>query len=220
MGYFGVLNATASLLHLVVRQHGWHSFRSSAKTYSNGLSRRETPMADIMPRTPSELLQMLSRMDRLFDRPSFDQEEGTLALDIYEQDDALIVEASVPGFTREDIDVQLHQGLLSIVAQRLAQDGTAEGRRYYRQERPMGAWTRRIALPGVVHDAEVDATMKDGVLTLRIPIPAAAKPRRIEIRSHAGGGNTIEGATDAAQSEVMKGIAEHTAAEPAGAALN
>ena len=145
-------------------------------------------MADIMPRIPSDMLQMLSRMDRLFDRSGFDQEEGTLALDIYEQADELVVEASVPGFAREDITVQLHQGLLSIVASHPAARGSAndESRRYYRRERPVGAWTRRIALPGMVHDAEVDAELNDGVLTLRIPVPASAKPREIEIRTGEG----------------------------------
>ncbi|MGE0227509.1 MAG: Hsp20/alpha crystallin family protein [Dehalococcoidia bacterium] len=175
-------------------------------------------MADIMSRTRYDLLQMLSSMERLFDGSGLETEEGTLALDIYEQDNALVVEASVPGFSREDIDVQLHQGLLSIVASRPAQRDVADsGRRYYRQERPTGAWTRRIALPGVVHDADVAAQMKDGVLILRIPIPAAARPRRIEI------GAGVEATTSSAATThqgVMGGESNYQAPEPVGAALN
>jgi HSP20 family protein len=142
-------------------------------------------MATLMPTMPSDMLQMLSRMERLFGgMGTSGEDEGTLALDIYEENDALFVEASVPGFERDDIAIQLHQGLLSIVASRPAQpDGTEHGRRYFRRERPAGAWTRRIALPGVVHDAEVDAELKDGVLKLTIPIPASAKPRQIAIRT-------------------------------------
>ena len=150
-------------------------------------------MAELqMIRNPFDVLaqtqQMLSRIDPMFGRGALDdteQDAGTLALDIYAADDALYVEASVPGFRKEDITVQLHQGLLSIVAQHPATKGAEgyEDRRYYRRERPWGAWMRRVALPGIVHDAEVQAELRDGVLKLRVPIPEAAKPKHIEIRS-------------------------------------
>jgi HSP20 family protein len=132
---------------------------------------------------------------------------------MYEEDDALVVEASVPGFQREDIAIQLHQGLLSIVASRPEQTTDAP-RHYYRRERPVGSWTRRIALPGIVHDATVDAELKQGVLTLRIPVPAYAKPRQIEIRTDDG---RLSAATSTAS---WNGDEEHVAAEPATAARN
>lgn len=172
---------------------------------------------------PSDMLQMLSHMERLFDQgASGTQDEGTLAVDIYEENDRLVVEASVPGFQRDDITIQLHQGLLSIVASRRAQkEGADYNRRYFRRERLAGAWARRIALPGIVHDAEVDAKLKDGVLTLHIPIPAAAKPRHISIRtenvSDGDDGTTIP---DAHSGGPWSGGAEHTATEPLGASRN
>lgn len=145
-------------------------------------------MADIVTRDPFDVMeqtrQVLSRMDDMFNRafPFYGDgmDEGTLALDIYEAADELVVEASVPGFCREDIAIQLHQGVLSIVAQNM--NGTATpAMRYYRRERPWGAWTRRVALPGIVHDAEVRAELNDGVLKLHIPIPESAKPKQILI---------------------------------------
>ena len=57
--------------------------------------------------------------------------------------------------------------------------GTDE--RYHRRERFWGTVNRRLALPGVLHDADVKAELRDGVLTLRIPVPSAAKPKQIEI---------------------------------------
>lgn len=149
-------------------------------------------MADIVTRDPFDVMnqtrQVLSRMNDMFSREFFNDglEEGTLPLDIYEAGDELVVEASVPGFRKEDIAVRLHQGLLSIVAQYAGvqetqlRDGTAAVR-YFRRERPWGAWTRRVALPGIVQDAEVRAELKDGVLKLHIPIPEAAKPKQIQI---------------------------------------
>src|SRR5262245_42189277 len=102
-------------------------------------SERRSAMATMMPPVPSDMLQMLSRMERFLTGTGMsDEDEGTLALDIYEQNDALVVEASVPGFERNDIAIQLHQGLLSIVASRPAQrEGSDSGRRYFRRERPV-----------------------------------------------------------------------------------
>ncbi len=175
-------------------------------------------MAAMMPTIPSDMLQMLSRMERFLGGMSTTgEDEGTLALDIYEEGDALVVEASVPGFQRDDISIQLHQGLLSIVANRQPQATSDSGRHYYRRERPVGSWTRRIALPGIVHDAEVDAELQHGVLRLRIPVPASAKPRQIEIRS--GTGAWGEASDLAIEAGSQDGDRE-AKAEPVGAASN
>ena len=141
--------------------------------------------ADVVTRSPFDVLnqarQLMSQMDDMLPR-FFDEgaEQGTLAVDIYGKDDELVVEASVPGFRKEDIAVQLHQGVLSIVAQRQGGE-QVRNVRYYRRERKWGAFSRRVALPGIVHEADVRAELKDGVLTLHIPIPEAAKPKQIQI---------------------------------------
>ena len=86
-------------------------------------------MADLAVRDPFDILtqtrQMLSRMDDMWGRSFFSEgmDEGTLPLDIYETADSLVVEASLPGFRKEDINVQLHQGVLSIVAQHPSSTG-------------------------------------------------------------------------------------------------
>ena len=110
-------------------------------------------------------------------------DEGTLAVDISETPDEIIVRASLPGFTEDEVDVQLHQGVLSINAKHVGEREGAENERYHRRERFWGALSRRIALPGLVHEADVKAEMHHGVLTLRIPVPSAAKPRKIKIKS-------------------------------------
>jgi len=146
-------------------------------------------MADIVTRKPFDILEQareaLSEMDRVFTRPFWSDwraEEGTLPIDIYQQDDDLVVEASLPGFRKEDISVQLHQGVLSIAAHPASDTDTYSDARYYRRERPSGSWSRRVALPGVVYDAEMTAELRHGVLRLRVPISSAAKPKQIEIR--------------------------------------
>ena len=107
-------------------------------------------------------------------------DEGALGVDISETDQELIVRASLPGFSEDEIDVQLHQGVLSIKAEHTVSEAH-EDERYHRREQRWSTLSRRLALPGVLHDADVNADLKNGVLTLRIPVPAAAKPKQIKI---------------------------------------
>jgi len=142
-------------------------------------------MADIVRHDPFTSLRQT--MDRLFDDSFFRTsgrqfDDGTLPVDIAENDDGLIVRASLPGYETEEIDVNVNDGVLSIKGQH-SEEHEEQGERFYRRERSYGAVSRRIALPGIVADAEVDAELKGGVLTLKIPVPAKAKPKQIEIKA-------------------------------------
>lgn len=124
-------------------------------------------------------------VDRFFNRAfgpaeASGYDEGALGVDISETDSELIVRASLPGFAEDEIDVQLHQGVLAIKAEHTASEAR-EDERYHRRERRWATLSRRLALPGVLHDADVNAELRNGVLTLRIPVPAAAKPKQIKI---------------------------------------
>ncbi|MEI6135788.1 MAG: Hsp20/alpha crystallin family protein [Chloroflexota bacterium] len=150
-------------------------------------------MPDIIRRDPFGLNANLRQaMDRFFEDPflrhpmGFLSEEGTLALDISESEQdgqkAILVRADLPGFAKDEVDVQIHDGVLSINA-RHDEDHEEQGDRWYRRERSWGSLNRRVALPGVIKDAPVEATLKDGVLTLNIPLPKEAGPKQIEIKS-------------------------------------
>lgn len=108
-------------------------------------------------------------------------DEGSLELDVLEQDGKVIVKASLPGFKKEDIDVQVHEGVLSIKAER-SEEHEEKDAKFYRRERSWGSVARRVALPGIVEDADVQAELKDGVLTLTVPVPQKAQPKQIEIQ--------------------------------------
>ena len=148
---------------------------------------------DVVRRDPFAALEGFSPFrrvfDRVFDDPFFRSaaasmnDEGALALDVYEKDGKLKVEASLPGYKKEDIDVQVHDGILSIKAQHSEEHEEGEkGSKFYRRERSWGAVSRRVALPGIVKDADVDAELKNGVLTLTIPLPEEKQPKQIEIK--------------------------------------
>ncbi|MFN0131144.1 MAG: Hsp20/alpha crystallin family protein [Phycisphaerales bacterium] len=113
-------------------------------------------------------------------RPSAETPHGTLALDLSEDDKSVIVRASLPGFSKENIDAEIHDGVLSIKAER-AEETEQKGETYVRRERRFGSVSRRVQLPADVIEDQTQADLKDGVLTLRIPKSQKATPRKVRI---------------------------------------
>ena len=107
-------------------------------------------------------------------------DEGTLPLDVSEKNGDIIVKASLPGFDRKDIEVQIHDNVLTIKAEHTEMHEDKD-ETYYRRERRFGSVSRRVALPGVVSEKDAKAEFQDGVLKLIIPQAKEAKPKLIPI---------------------------------------
>ena len=147
-----------------------------------------TEMMRYNPMSPASVIEAAEELfGQTFGRPGRANAwagtgEGNLPLDVSETAEALIVRASLAGFRADEIDVQLHQGVLTIKAQRAVEEALSN-ERFHRHERAWGPFSRRIALPGLVHDAEVEASFENGLLTLRIPFPEQSRPRQIEVKA-------------------------------------
>ena len=109
------------------------------------------------------------------------RDRSSLALDISEAADSLIVRASVPGFSRENVSLEIDDGVLTITAVR-AQESEETIEQYHRRERHTGTLTRAVRLPAEVDQGQITAELKDGVLTLRLPKTPATKPTKIPIQ--------------------------------------
>ena len=97
--------------------------------------------------------------------------------DVSETDDAYMVEADLPGVSKDQIDVQLSDRELIITGEVREE----ERERRHRRMRRTGRFEFRTVLPGDVETERVDAKLRDGVLTVTIPKAQAAKPRHIEV---------------------------------------
>lgn len=102
------------------------------------------------------------------------------AVDVKETDDAVTVYVELPGVTKDDIDVSLHENVLTVSGERhFERDEKKEN--FHRVERAYGKFSRSFRLPANVNGTKVDAKFKDGVLTLELPKVEEAKPRQIKI---------------------------------------
>jgi HSP20 family protein len=101
-------------------------------------------------------------------------------VDIEETDDAWIVEAEIPGVKSDDVNVDLRDSELVITGEIKERERKGILRR---RTRKVGEFEFRVTLPGDADPEQVDASLREGVLTVRIPKSQQAEPRRIEISS-------------------------------------
>jgi HSP20 family protein len=125
-------------------------------------------------------------MNRLFGRYSNGVREfsagGYPPLNLWEDEDNLYVEAELPGFQLDDLEMYVTgDNQLSVKGQR-KQPELGKGT-WHRQERGYGAFSRLIELPGAVESEKVSAEFRNGVLTITLPKRAETKPRRIEVKA-------------------------------------
>jgi len=106
--------------------------------------------------------------------------EWSPAVDVYEDVEALRIHAELPGLKKEDVKINVHEGVLTLRGERKFENEEKKDS-YYRLERSYGSFLRSFSLPTSVDAEKIHATMKDGVLELRIPKKPEAKPKEIKV---------------------------------------
>ena len=116
------------------------------------------------------------------------------AVDVWETENELVYAFDLPGVAEEQISIELHEDTLTVTAQRERTEERAEDG-FVRYERRFGTFTRALGVPHGVPEDGITADYRDGVLEIRVPKPASAKPRKIPV---GGSHPTIEGGTEPA----------------------
>jgi HSP20 family protein len=139
-----------------------------------------------------EMAAMQNAMDRLFDetwrtwQPTYSENgANALALDVYENDNAYIVTTALPGAQGDNINIKLHNDLLTVEAE--IPQHTVENARSLMQERVYGRFSRTIRLPQPVNRDAVEANFESGILTLHLPKAEEAQPRQIPVKVRGDG---------------------------------
>jgi HSP20 family protein len=117
------------------------------------------------------------------------------AADVVMSDEDVTLVTDVPGVNADDLTIELREDVLTVRGERSFPDQAEEagdGRAWRRLERGFGSFERVLRLPVGLDADAIAASLRDGVLTVRVPKPEARKPRRIEITSGRESG-TIEG---------------------------
>lgn len=122
-------------------------------------------------------------MPRWVDWDEEDMMSGNdMGMDVYEEGDNVVVKIVAPGFTKEDIDVSVESGKVTVVgkSQNVIEE-KEKSRKYYRKEISQRSFTRSCTLPVDVTADKAQATFKDGILTVTLPKSEEAKPKKISV---------------------------------------
>jgi HSP20 family protein len=129
--------------------------------------------------------QLQREMNRLFDSTSKGRVFNSPtypAINIWMNEDGQVISAEMPGVHPDDIDIDVTGDALSISGERKP-DEVAREAHYHRRERSYGLFSRTVQLPFMVDTNKVEASFKNGVLTINLPRAEADKPKKIAIKS-------------------------------------
>ena len=140
----------------------------------------------------TETASLSHRMGRLFDemsgrglwRPA---EERPLrgawvaAINVFKENDAMVISADLPGLKPEDVEVTVEQGTLTIRGERKLEEAS-EGETYHRVERLYGIFERTFTLPSSIDTDKIEAKFANGEMVLTLPKREESKPRAVKIK--------------------------------------
>jgi HSP20 family protein len=102
-------------------------------------------------------------------------------LDMSETDDSVEVRMDISGIKPADVDVRIHENVLTISGKR-EEEKEEKGRTYHIVERSTGEFSRSVSLPCAVEDSKAEAAYKDGTLTIRVPKAKESKSHRVAVK--------------------------------------
>ena len=120
-------------------------------------------------------------LDGLFDRKIDGTSHTRFPVDIRHEGDDLVLEAELPGLTREEIEITVEDNVLTIASERKG-EAAENNEGYHVRERWHGSFSRSFQLPTTADGEKVAAKLDNGILTLRVPTREEAKPRKIEVK--------------------------------------
>ena len=133
----------------------------------------------------NRLTTLRDEVNRLFDFSWPSRDTGLFSgwsptLDMHDDKDNLTVQLELPGMKKEEIDIALHDGVLTVSGERKMERENKEGETF-RSERYFGKFQRSVTLPVAVDSGKVKASYKDGILTIDLPKTEEAKPKHIAV---------------------------------------
>lgn len=135
---------------------------------------------DDLTQTPQDDYVQPAAQPVPLDEPEEDDFPGQLAVDVYETNDELVIKARTAGVNKDDLDVSISEGILTISGT-LSSGDESEANNWHIQECYWGEFSRTLALPLAVKEDEAKAALKDGVLTISFPKVVQEQAKKIQI---------------------------------------
>lgn len=116
-----------------------------------------------------------------YSAPVQEDGEGQLTIDVYQTDNDIVIKSTIAGVKPEDLDVSISNDMITIRGER-RQDEEVHEENYYYQECYWGGFSRSVILPVDVLADKIEASMKNGILTIRMPKADHTRSKKIQVR--------------------------------------
>lgn len=152
--------------------------------FSKIMSKSEDEVEDIIETTPAaeEETAPVSPEGPEDDQWLADNNEGELSVDVFQSDEHVVIKSTIAGVKPEDIDIAIDNDMITIRGER-SQEETVQEDDYFYQECYWGAFSRSIILPVEVKSEEVQASLKNGVLTVKLPKAKKSKSVSVKVNT-------------------------------------
>lgn len=107
--------------------------------------------------------------------------EGQLTIDVYQTENDIVIKSTIAGVKPEDLDVSINNDMVTVKGERKNEEIVENGNYYY-QECYWGSFSRSVLLPVDVIPEKADASLKNGILTIRLPKADTTKTKKIQVR--------------------------------------
>lgn len=107
--------------------------------------------------------------------------EGQLTIDVYQTDNDVVIKSTIAGVKPEDLDVSINNDMVTIRGERKNEEEVVS-ENYYYQECYWGSFSRSVVMPVDIIPEKAEASLKNGILTIRLPKAATNKVKKIQVR--------------------------------------
>ncbi len=138
-------------------------------------------------KTDKKKIEIKSEKDSDFEKVPIEQKdnwldtEGELTVDVYQTDKEIVIQSAIAGIEPEDLDISVEKDMVTIKGKREKQFEEKE-KNYFYQECYWGRFSRKIILPAEVNSSKISASMKNGILCIRIPKIERKKKRKVSVK--------------------------------------
>lgn len=139
----------------------------SIKNQEDVAGKNKTEPQKVVENTQSSSEQERTN-EKAKEKKEWPEPEGQLAIDVFETEDALVIQSTIAGVKAEDLDISIEDDMLTIKGERKKPDDNQQ-KNYFYQECYWGPFSRQVILPEEVDESQASAKLKDGILTLSMP---------------------------------------------------
>jgi HSP20 family protein len=160
------------------------SRRIEPEEYEGERERMTMPITNIYEEEETELITTSSPTRKNMIEENFlpgDNNEGQLTIDVYQTENDIVIKSTIAGVKPEDLDVSINNDMITIRGERKNEESVSE-ENYYYQECYWGQFSRSVILPVDVLADKAEASMKNGIFTLRLPKADTTKTKKIQVR--------------------------------------